>query len=66
MKIFIVIISAILILLFLLQDGKTEGFLSSNQVYKNIKERGPEKTVFILTGVLSVLFIVLCLIQGVK
>lgn len=65
MKVILLIISALLILLYMLQDGKTEGFLNSNQVYKNIKERGPEKAVFALTGVLGVLFIVLAFLEEV-
>ena len=66
MKVILLIISALLIILYLLQDGKTEGFLNSNQIYKNVKERGPEKTVFIITGVLGVSFIILAFLEGFK
>lgn len=64
MNVLILVISAFLIFLYLLQENKTEGILGSNQIYKNIKERGPEKFLFILTGVLSAVFMILTLIKG--
>lgn len=66
LNISIIIFSSILIILYLLQDGKTEGFLNSSQIYKNAKERGPEKIVFWITGAISLLFMVLVAIGGLS
>lgn len=60
----IIILASLLIILYLLQDGKTEGFLNSSQIYKNAKERGPEKYVFWLTGAISLVFMILVAIGG--
>lgn len=64
LNIAIIVLASILILLYLLQDGKTEGFLNSTQIYKNVKERGPEKIFFWVTGLLSVIFVILAAVKG--
>lgn len=67
MKVVLLIISILLILISLLQSGKSEGlsaFTGSGDLglFKDIKERGPEKVVSIITMALGVLFFVLVII----
>lgn len=67
MKIVLLIISVLLILISLLQSGKSEGLSaftgSSNlDLFKDIKERGPEKVISIITMALGVIFFVLVII----
>ena len=67
MKIVLLIVSVLLILISLLQSGKSEGLSaftgSSNlDLFKDIKERGPEKIVSIITMALGVIFFVLVII----
>lgn len=61
MNIILLILSVLSILLYLLRDSKTEGFLDNGSAYKNIKARGAEKTVFIASGVIGLLFMILCI-----
>lgn len=67
MKVLLLVISVLLILISLLQSGKSEGLSaftgSSNlDLFKDIKERGPEKAVSIITMALGVIFFVLVII----
>lgn len=67
MKVVLLIVSVLLILISLLQSGKSEGLSaftgSSNlDLFKDIKERGPEKIVSIITMALGVIFFVLVII----
>ena len=67
MKIVLLIISVLLILVSLLQGGKSEGlsaFTGSNSLdlFKDVKERGPEKVMSIVTMALGVIFFVLVII----
>ena len=67
MKIILLVISVLLILISLLQSGKSDGlaaFTGSSDLglFKDIKERGPEKVISIITMVLGILFFVLVII----
>lgn len=67
MKIVLLIVAVLLILISLLQGGKSEGLSaftgSSNlDLFKDIKERGPEKVVSYITMALGVIFFVLVII----
>lgn len=67
MKIVLLIVSVLLILISLLQGGKSEGlsaFTGSSNIdlFKDIKERGPEKVVSYITMALGVIFFVLVII----
>jgi len=68
LKILLMIVSAILIILTLLQSGKSEGlsgaFTGSGDLnlFQNVKERGPEKTLIILTGVFGALFFLIVIL----
>ena len=67
LQITILIVSALLIVLSLLQSGKTDGlgaFTGSNDLglFANIKERGPEKAISNLTLVVGIAFFVLVII----
>lgn len=67
MKVVLLIISVLLILVSLLQGGKSEGLSaftgSSNlDLFKDVKERGPEKIVSYITLALGVIFFVLVII----
>ena len=64
MKVLLLIVAIVLILLSLLQSGKTEGlsaFTGSGDLglFQNVKERGPEKVISQATLVAGVLFFVL-------
>ncbi|MBQ6368022.1 MAG: preprotein translocase subunit SecG [Erysipelotrichaceae bacterium] len=64
MKVLLLIVAIALILLSLLQSGKTEGlsaFTGSGDLglFQNVKERGPEKVISQATMVAGVLFFVL-------
>ncbi len=64
MKVLLLIVAIALILLSLLQSGKTEGlsaFTGSGDLglFQNVKERGPEKVISQATLVAGVLFFVL-------
>lgn len=67
MKILLLVIAVLLILISLLQSGKSEGlsaFTGSGDLglFQNIKERGPEKAVSVITMILGVIFFVLVII----
>ncbi|MDO5439300.1 MAG: preprotein translocase subunit SecG [Erysipelotrichaceae bacterium] len=64
MKVLLLIVAIALILLSLLQSGKTEGlsaFTGSGDLglFQNVKERGPEKVISQATMVAGILFFVL-------
>ena len=67
MKIVLLIVSVLLILISLLQGGKSEGLSaftgSSNlDLFKDMKERGPEKVISYITMALGAIFFVLVII----
>ena len=67
MKIVLLIISVLLILISLLQGGKSDGlsaFTGSSDLglFKDMKERGPEKVISYITMALGVIFFVLVII----
>jgi len=67
MKIALLVISVLLILISLLSNGKSEGLSaftgSSNlDLFKDSKERGPEKVISGITMALGVIFFVLVVI----
>lgn len=67
MKILLLVVAVLLILISLLQGGKSEGlsaFTGSGDLglFQNIKERGPEKAISIITMVLGIIFFVLVII----
>ena len=67
MKVLLLIVSVLLILISLLQSGKSEGlsaFTGSGDLglFQNLKERGPEKAVSIITMVLGIIFFILVII----
>ena len=67
MKIVLLIVSILLILISLLQSGKSDGlsaFTGSGDLglFQNVKERGPEKVVSIITMALGIIFFVLVII----
>jgi len=65
------IVSALLILLSLLQSGKSEGISSAFSgtgglnLFENVKERGPEKTISRLTLALGIAFFVLVILVNI-
>lgn len=71
LDILILIVSAALIVLTLLQSGKSEGifgaFTGSGglNLFANVKERGSEKVISNLTLVLGILFFVLVIINRI-
>ena len=67
MKTLLIIVSILIIAIVLLQSGKAEGASSivtggNSDLFKNRKERGGELFVTYLTGILGVIFFVLCII----
>ena len=67
MKVILLVISVLLILISLLQGGKSEGLSaltgsSDLGLFKDIKERGPEKVVSYITLALGIIFMVLVII----
>lgn len=68
-EILLLIVSATLILLSLLQSGKSEGFTgafsgsSGLDLFSNTKERGAEKVISNLTMITGVLFFVLVIVN---
>jgi len=65
------IVSALLILLSLLQSGKSEGISSAFSgsgglnLFENVKERGAEKTISRITLVLGITFFVLVILVNI-
>jgi len=71
MKILLLIIAVLLILISLLQSGKSDAlsaFTGSNDLglFQNVKERGPEKVISLVTMVLGILFFVIVIILRIK
>ena len=71
MKILLLIIAVLLILISLLQSGKSDAlsaFTGSNDLglFQNVKERGPEKVISYITMVLGILFFVIVIILRIK
>jgi len=67
MKIALLVVSVLLILISLLQSGKSDGlsaFTGSGDLglFQNVKERGPEKVISIITMVLGIIFFALVII----
>ena len=67
MRVILLIVSILLILVSLLQSGKSDGlsaFTGSGDLglFQNVKERGPEKAISIITMVLGILFFALVII----
>jgi len=71
MDILLMIVSAMLILLSLLQSGKSEGISSAFSgsgglnLFDNVKERGAEKTISRLTLALGITFFVLVILTNI-
>lgn len=69
MKVFLLIVSILLILIVLLQSGKADGGAqilsgSTNDLFKNRKERGSELVITRITMVLGFLFFMICFVQS--
>ena len=67
MRVVLLVISILLILISLLQSGKSDGlsaFTGSGDLglFQNVKERGPEKTISTITMVLGVIFFILVIV----
>lgn len=67
MKVLLLVIAVLLILISLLQSGKSEGlsaFTGSSDLglFKDIKERGPEKVISRLTMVLGIIFFIVVIV----
>ena len=67
MKVLLLIVAVLLILISLLQSGKSEGlsaFTGSSDLglFQNVKERGPEKIISMVTMVLGIVFFVLVIL----
>lgn len=67
MRIVLLIVSILLILISLLQGGKSDGlaaFTGSSDLglFQNVKERGPEKVISIATMVLGIIFFAIVVI----
>lgn len=71
MDILLMIVSAMLIILSLLQSGKSEGISSAFSgsgglnLFDNVKERGAEKTISRLTLALGITFFVLVILTNI-
>ena len=72
LDILLMAVSVLLIILSLLQSGKSDGINSaftggdSLNLFANVKERGPEKVISNLTLITGVLFFVLVIIVSLK
>lgn len=67
MEILLIIVSILLIALVLLQSSKAEGASSiitggNEDLFKNRKERGGELVITYTTGILGIIFFILCII----
>ena len=60
MKVFLLIISILLIVIVLLQSGKADG---GPQLFSNRKERGSELVITRITMVLAFVFFTICLVS---
>ena len=70
MRVVLLIVSILLILISLLQSGKSDGlsaFTGSSDLglFQNVKERGPEKAISAITMVLGIVFFVLVIITRI-
>ena len=71
MKILLLIVAVLLILISLLQSGKSDAlsaFTGSNDLglFQNAKERGPEKVISLITLALGILFFILVIILRIR
>lgn len=67
MKVLLLIVAVLLILISLLQSGKSDGlsaFTGSGDLglFQNIKERGPEKVISRITMVLGIIFFIIVIV----
>ena len=67
MRVILLIVAILLILISLLQSGKSDGlsaFTGSGDLglFQNVKERGPEKIISTVTMVLGIVFFILVII----
>ena len=67
LRIILLVISILLIIISLLQGGKSDGlsaFTGSNDLglFQNVKERGPEKVISNITMALGIIFFVLVIV----
>ena len=67
LRVILIIVSVLLILLSLLQVGKSDGlsaFTGSSDLglFQNMKERGPEKVISNITMALGIIFFVLVIV----
>lgn len=67
LRVILIIVSVLLILISLLQGGKSDGlsaFTGSSDLglFQNMKERGPEKVISNVTMALGIIFFVLVII----
>jgi preprotein translocase subunit SecG len=67
MRLLLIIVSILLIALVLLQSSKAEGASSiitggNEDLFKNRKERGGELFITYTTGILGIIFFILCII----
>lgn len=68
MDILLMVISVIIIILSLLQGGKSDGISGAFtggeglNLFANVKERGPEKVMVRLTAIMGVLFFILVIL----
>lgn len=67
MRIILLVVAILLILISLLQGGKSDGlsaFTGSSDLglFQNVKERGPEKIMSIVTMALGIIFFILVII----
>lgn len=67
MRVVLLIVSILLILISLLQSGKSDGlsaFTGSGDLglFQNVKERGPEKAISTITMILGIVFFILVIV----
>jgi len=67
MKVLLLIVAVLLILVSLLQSGKSDGLSaltgsSDLGLFQNLKERGPEKVMSIMTMLLGIIFFALVIV----
>lgn len=71
LDVLLMVTAVVLILLSLLQSGKSDGISSAFtgsgglNLFSNVKERGPEKVIANATLVIGILFFVLVILVGV-
>lgn len=67
----LMIVSVLIILLTLLQSGKSQGMSgaftggTSLNLFTNVKERGPEKTLSNMTLILGIVFFILVILENI-